>query len=95
MVTAARFNEKWMPEPNTGCWLWIGNVADMTAKGRRVRKGSPGESHPGAKLSAAQVEEIRRRLTRGAQQIDLAPAFGVSVSAINRISTGRNWSKGV
>ena len=19
-----RFNEKWIPEPNSGCWLWIG-----------------------------------------------------------------------
>jgi hypothetical protein len=19
-----RFNEKWMPEPNSGCWLWLG-----------------------------------------------------------------------
>jgi hypothetical protein len=21
-----RFDEKWMPEPNTGCWLWTGAV---------------------------------------------------------------------
>lgn len=21
-----RFNLKWMPEPNTGCWLWIGAI---------------------------------------------------------------------
>jgi hypothetical protein len=21
-----RFEEKWMPEPNTGCWLWIGRT---------------------------------------------------------------------
>lgn len=20
-----RFNEKWVPDPNTGCWLWTGN----------------------------------------------------------------------
>lgn len=21
-----RFNAKWIPEPNTGCWLWIGSL---------------------------------------------------------------------
>ncbi len=21
-----RFNDKWMPEPNSGCWLWMGNT---------------------------------------------------------------------
>ena len=21
-----RFNELWMPEPNSGCWLWLGNT---------------------------------------------------------------------
>jgi hypothetical protein len=21
-----RFNEKWVPEPNTGCWLWVGST---------------------------------------------------------------------
>lgn len=22
-----RFNEKWVPEPNTGCWLWVASGA--------------------------------------------------------------------
>lgn len=26
MTTLDRFNAKWMPEPNTGCWLWIASV---------------------------------------------------------------------
>ena len=21
-----RFDEKWMPEPNTGCWLWVASI---------------------------------------------------------------------
>ena len=30
MTTAerARFDAKWMPEPNTGCWLWFANITN-------------------------------------------------------------------
>lgn len=25
-IVAQRFEEKYIPEPNTGCWLWIGQI---------------------------------------------------------------------
>ncbi len=28
MDIVKRFNEKWTPEPFSGCWLWIGGVRD-------------------------------------------------------------------
>lgn len=41
-----RFNEKWMPEPTTGCWLWMGDhfrdgygkirAYDKTSRAHRV-----------------------------------------------------------
>lgn len=36
-----RFDEKWIPEPNTGCWLWTGCVAwngygAFSLNGRRI-----------------------------------------------------------
>lgn len=63
------------------------NVADMVSK----RRQSKGETHVSAKLSAAEVEEIRRRLAFGARQVDLAKAFRVSPRLIRAIITGRAW----
>jgi hypothetical protein len=34
-----RFDEKWIPEPNTGCWLWIGAIKN---NGYGVIAGSDG-----------------------------------------------------
>lgn len=36
-----RFDEKWMPEPNTGCWLWMGaahprGYGSMSFRGRQI-----------------------------------------------------------
>lgn len=33
-----RFNEKWMPEPNSGCWLWIGS-ATLAGPKRKDSRG--------------------------------------------------------
>lgn len=30
-----RFEEKYIPEPNSGCWLWLGGVGWTTTKMRR------------------------------------------------------------
>jgi hypothetical protein len=40
-ITRSRFEEKYTPEPNTGCWLWIGAMAPggygkMRIGGRKV-----------------------------------------------------------
>lgn len=30
---ATRFAEKWVPEPNSGCWLWLGAITPSTGYG--------------------------------------------------------------
>jgi hypothetical protein len=40
-----RFAEKWTPEPNTGCWLWLGSV-NVTGYGRfGIRSGEVEFAH--------------------------------------------------
>lgn len=68
------------------------NMRDAVAKGRHAHVRLPGEAHPNAKLTDAQVVEIRRRLAEGESQRALARAFGVSKPAIGRIARGRGWA---
>ena len=69
--------------------LFIGshldNMRDMTFKGRQASRGRHGR----AKLTSAQVEEIRRSTE---PQCDLARRFGVCPATISYAKTGRNWS---
>jgi hypothetical protein len=77
------------------------NVRDMMKKGRAVMRGTPpgyrnpnplrGEQSGGAKLSAAQVQEIRRRYLEGEFQTDLAADFGIKQAQISRIVRGESW----
>lgn len=79
------------------------NMADMARKGRaasgdrngrRLHPGSVprGENHGGAKLTDADVRDIRKLLREGARNKDLAARFGVHPDQIWRIKTGRLWS---
>lgn len=65
--------------------LWLGtktdNNRDMSAKGRHVG---------GRRLTVEQVREIRRSADRVRV---LSERFGVSVSAIYQVRSGRNWGK--
>lgn len=63
------------------------NTADMMAKGRSAR----GEHNARAKLTAAQVVEIRRRAATGETQVSIAADFGVRSASISYILNGRNW----
>lgn len=69
----------------------VDNMADMKSKGRRTWRGMPGESHPMAKLSGAQVMEIRELLDWGFSQRVIGEAYGVSREAVKDIKSGRNW----
>ena len=78
--------------------LWPGtqveNVADMDAKERRgtIKGQRVGERHPLAKLTDAQVREIRERyLAGGVMQKDLAREYGVVDSAISHIIRGKRF----
>ena len=75
--------------------LWPGtqadNIADMDAKGRRgtVKGRFVGEKHPLAKLSDAQVLDIRTRYQAGGvMQKELSAEYGVVPSAISHIIRG-------
>jgi hypothetical protein len=84
---------------NPGCvrpeHLFIGthtdNMRDCENKARRVHQS--GEKNGGAKLTAAQVVEIRERFAAGELQIDLAKEFGVARETISRIVCGHTWEK--
>jgi hypothetical protein len=65
-----------------------GNMADMMTKGRQ----SKGESHGKAKLTEADVLEIRRRLSAGELQSVLAKDFEVSPAHVSMIQSGKTWS---
>ncbi len=56
-------------------------------KGRRR-----GESSPHAKMTEAQVREIRSRRLAGERLAVLATEFGVGPSSIFRIAAGKTWT---
>ena len=62
------------------------NMADRGAKGRQLK----GERHHKAKLTAAQVADIRARYGR-IRVGYLAAAYGVNRSTIHRIVRGGGW----
>jgi hypothetical protein len=68
------------------------NVADMVTKGRHGHGRVVGEEHPRAKLSAAQVAEIRVRHAAGETGRILAREFGVGDSQMSRIVRGQSWA---
>jgi len=48
-----RFHEKWMPEPNSGCWLWTSTI--------HANSGRPQIKHLGKMRNAARVSwELNR-----------------------------------
>lgn len=66
------------------------NLRDMTAKGRRASR--PGMATVTAKLSDADVLEIRRLADSGADNwSDVARKFGVSYGTISKVVTRRSW----
>lgn len=86
--------------------LWVGtraqNSADMVAKGRQatgLRTGrytkpertARGSRNGQAKLTEADVVEIKRMLRDGLGICQIAPKFGVNSGAIWFIQHGRSW----
>jgi hypothetical protein len=63
------------------------NNADKRAHGTHLSRSS----HPGAKLSEADVGAIRRRLAAGDLQRQIADDFNVSRATISAIAVGRSW----
>lgn len=66
------------------------NSADMTAKGRQAR--NRGTRAPGAKATAEQVRELRRRYAAGGVSThQLAREFGMSSMSVWRIVTRQSY----
>lgn len=68
------------------------NVHDMLAKGRGGYTGSPGESHPSAKLSADNVLQIRALWKQGVSQSEIGRRFSMTQSQIWRIVHRKSWT---
>jgi len=66
----------------------------MVRKGRGVSELRCGELSPTAKLTLAQVDEIKRRYEQGERQVSLAMSFGVQQTTISRIVRGEAWKRG-
>ncbi len=68
------------------------NLADMTAKGRRVAPPvRRGVANNNAKLTAGVVSEIRAAGERGARPADIAETFGICRSQVSHILARRVW----
>lgn len=60
------------------------NMQDMVSKGRSLK----GNDSPHAKLSEANVGDIRRRIAAGETQAAIARSFGVSQQHVSKINAG-------
>jgi hypothetical protein len=72
------------------------NVLDAVSKGRTPAKMYPervvrGERHRSAKLTQAQVDEIRSLHGEGVRQVELAKRFGVTQANISSLLNGKSW----
>jgi hypothetical protein len=66
----------------------LDNIHDAISKGRLDNRG---ERHGMAKLTEAEVVEIRRLVASGMKQKDVAPLFDVRPSYISRIVNNQIW----
>lgn len=68
------------------------NLLDALSKGRmKAPVALSGEAHPNAKLTEAQVAEIKRRVLLGEAKTHISKDFGVSDVVIGRIARGTMW----
>ena len=67
-----------------------GAIYGSTWKG--PRKVLNGERNPNARLTTADVIEIKRRLAAGEMHRTLAAEFGVGKTTITNIASGRRWA---
>lgn len=64
------------------------NASDRVAKGRQ----SKGEHRPTAKLSLAQVGEVKSLVGRGMKLREVASRFGIHNSHVSRICNRKRWA---
>lgn len=71
--------------------LFLGTTADNAHDAARKGRHSHGARHGGAKLTDAQVMDIRRMLASGASSAVLANKNGVTMGTIQNIGAMRTW----
>lgn len=70
----------------------LDNVRDMDGKGRRINGQLRGTAHPNSVLTERAVREIFALYRAGGvTQAALAKKFGVCLSTVNHLFTGRLW----
>lgn len=67
------------------------NMQDAKEKGRTRNGTVRGEDNNNAVLTDAQAKEVKAFLANGFVGADLAKSYGVSVSTISHIKTGKAW----
>jgi hypothetical protein len=65
------------------------NMADMGRKGRQ--RGPKGATHHKARLSEADVVDVRRRLAAGETQLAIGKMYNVHPTTIGYIARGKSW----
>jgi len=65
------------------------NTQDMIKKGRK--EFLSGENHPMAKLSSAQVDEIRLLRSGGKSLSDIAEIYSITFQNVSHICLGKGW----
>lgn len=71
--------------------LWLGTSQENMADMRQKARASRGERNHSAVLTSADVIEIRRLLAAGFKHRELSAQYGVAMSTIAHIATGRSW----
>ena len=67
------------------------NIADAVSRGRAKGQFKAGVQHPGAKLTEAQVREIRQAHSYRGVVRDLAKKFKVHTATISQVRSGRYY----
>lgn len=92
LATRYKVTERAIKDIQTGdTWSWVGTAAesaDHWIKGENFSNPNP---RPVAKITEADVVQIRKMLAEGVLQRDIAKQFGLHDSAVSRISTGKQW----
>lgn len=69
----------------------LSNQMDMARKGRSTKGRFVGEKHPGAKLTEANVREVRRRVAAGEVHRTIAADFGIGEAYVSVVGRGLSW----
>lgn len=82
-----------LPEDNRLSNLAWGTRAQNVEDGKRNGRvyGTPGESHPKAKINEAQVRAIRAWRTYGFEGKEIGSWYGISSGLVYNIAKGKRW----